>query len=60
MGDLIKKVLGILFKIILIMVAIYLLKYIFEYFSLNFSLEDLFYYVIVGFGLWVIAEWLRG
>lgn len=57
---LLKKILKLVFKILLILFAVYLLRLIFQYFSLNFSTQDIFYYIIVGFALWVIAEWMKG
>jgi hypothetical protein len=59
MFDLIEKILSIFFKILLVLFAIYILRLIFEYFSLNFGLETIFYYSIIGFGLWVIAGWIK-
>ena len=60
MSDLFKKIFSLFFKILMILLAVYLLRYIFQYFSLNFSTEDIFYYIIVGFALWILAEWMKG
>ncbi|MDD3694136.1 MAG: hypothetical protein PHC89_01975 [Candidatus Pacebacteria bacterium] len=51
------KILELIFKILLIVGVFYLIRFLYIWLSWNFTLEDIFSFIVIGFIGWVLLSW---
>lgn len=52
------KILELIFKILLIVGVFYLIRFLYLWLSWNFTLEDIFSFIVIGFIGWVLLSWI--